>query len=251
MFGQLICSLFCVIPFAIPSLAKAETLHLTSLNWPPYTGEKLQQGGVTVVIITAAMNAVGHQVKVDYYPWSRVLRLVKRDDSIYRGYFPEYLYPTEDYVFSDPVGHSPLGLIEQADFPLKWQQVRDLNRYQLGVVQDYVNTYELDGMIANGSQKVELANSDEHNIQKVATGRVQGAVIDRHVFNYLVDQTHLKPLKNKLQFNKQLLELRSLHIAFKNNPEGIKWRDTLNRGLKQIDQDKIIQAYWTALALDD
>ncbi|MCG9696804.1 ABC transporter substrate-binding protein [Shewanella sp. Isolate11] len=226
---------------------KAATLTLSSLNWPPYTGEQILAGGASVEVVRAALKAVGHDLKVDYYPWSRTIRIIKPAHSIYSGYFPEYHFPSDEYVFSDPIGVSPVALIEQQQFPIRWSNVKDLNQYRLGVVHDYQNTLELDAMIASGMQPVEKANSDEHNIQKVATGRIQGAVIDKYVFNYLIKQTHLSELHKKIQLNKQLLETRTLHIAFKNTAEGREWRQALNKGLKMIDKDKIVQQYLSTI----
>lgn len=237
--------LFCLTVIALN--VRAETLHLSSLNWPPYTGEQIAQGGASTAVVRAALKAVGHELHVDYYPWSRTIRMVSRDDAIYSGYFPEYYHPTDQYLFSDSIGSSPLGILEQHLYPIKWSRIKDLNQYTLGVVRGYVNTIELDEMIASGAQEVELVSSDEHNIRKVATGRVHGAVIDKYVYNYYIEQPHLMELKKKLEMNKQLLESKQLFIAFKNTPEGTKWRKVFNEGLAIIDPDKIVEEYLTSM----
>ncbi len=223
--------------------SKAATLTLSSLNWPPYTGERMLAGGATVEVVRAALKAVGHELEVDYYPWSRTIRIIKPASSIYSGYFPEYHFPTDEFLFSDPIGVSSLAIIERPQFPIRWLKLKDLNQYRLGVVNDYRNTAELDAMISSGIQPVEKVSSDEHNIQKVATGRVHAAVIDLYVFNYLIEQSHLRELNKKVQLNKQLLDTRSLHIAFKNTPEGQQWRTEFNKGLKMIDKELIIKNY--------
>ncbi|QYJ88025.1 transporter substrate-binding domain-containing protein [Shewanella mesophila] len=227
--------------------AKGETLFLSSLNWPPYTGEQLKDGGASAAVVSAALKAKGHDLHVDYYPWSRTIRMVSREDAIYSGYFPEYYYPTDQYVFSASIGSSPLGLLERRLYPIKWSRIKDLNQYTLGVVRDYVNTIELDEMITSGVQHVEVVSSDEHNIRKVATGRVHGAVIDKYVYNYYIHQPHLVELKNKLDMNKQLLASKQLYIAFKNTPEGHRWREVFNDGLALIDPEQIVEEYLASM----
>lgn len=106
-------------------------------------------------------------------------------------------------------------------------------------MKDYVNTDVLDSMIVSGAQPVEAVTSDEHNIKKVAAGRIDAAVIDVNVLQYLLKQKTLQPLADKLQINRQLLANKQLYIAFKNNDEGRRWRDIVDRGLAQIDVEAL------------
>ncbi|WP_258406645.1 substrate-binding periplasmic protein [Shewanella spartinae] len=246
-FHLLLVSIFIATLLCVVSAPKAETLKLSSLNWPPYSGPTLKDGGACVVVARAALAAMGHELQVDYFPWSRTVRVVTRDDSGYQGYFPEYHHPTDKFIFSDSMGQSPLGILEQSQHPITWSRVQDLNAYTLGVVRDYVNTQALDEMIAIGAQPVELVSSDEHNIRKVATGRVQGAVMDLYVYQFLIEQPHLSELKTRLQFNKQLLESKQLYIAFRNTPEGRRWREIYNAGLARIQVEQLLKDYLQSL----
>ena len=196
-----------------------------------------------ITITHAAVNAMGHDVVVDFYPWSRAVRLVNRNDAKYEGYLPAYTHPTEKLIFSDVLGTSPLGLVEQQLHPIGWSKVADLNQYTLGVVKDYVNTTELDAMIKLGTQKVEVVNSDENNLTKVATARIDAAVMDVNVLQFLLSQKDLKPLASKIQVNRNILENKQLTIAFANNPQGHFWRDIVNAGLAKIDQDSMLSDY--------
>ncbi|PKG56933.1 ABC transporter [Shewanella sp. Choline-02u-19] len=222
-------------------MVSADTLYLTSLHWPPYSGSQLKNEGASIAITRAALAAVGHKVEVDFYPWSRAVRMASRADSKYSGYLPEYAYPTEKFVFSDSMGSSPLGLVEQKRHPISWSEQSDLNQYNIGVVQGYVNTEQLDNMIAQGVQPVEVVASDIHNIKKVVSGRIDAAVIDVYVLRYLLAQPDMESVASRVQLNKRTLTKKELYIAFKNNVEGKKWRDLFNRGLKQIDVDKILK----------
>lgn len=233
-------ALLCYALFSIGlPAARADTLVLTSLLWPPYSGQQLARQGASIAITRAALNVMGHELKVDFYPWSRAVKLATLPSSDYLGYFPEYYYETEKFIFSNSIGTSPLGLVEQKSHPLSWHYVADLNRYTLGVVKDYVNTDVLDSMIVSGVQPVEAVTSDELNIKKVAAGRVDAAVIDVNVLHYLLKQKPLQPLADKLQINRQLLANKQLYIAFRNNDEGRRWRDIVDRGLAQIDAEAL------------
>ncbi|MGL4838501.1 MAG: substrate-binding periplasmic protein [Shewanella sp.] len=219
---------------------KADTLTLTSLLWPPYSGEQLVEQGVSIAVTRAALQVMGHQLEVDFYPWSRAIKLTTVPNSPYMGYLPEYYYDTEQFVFSRTIGTSPLGLVEAKSRPISWSVIADLTRYRLGVVKNYVNTNALDDMIKAGLQPVEPVTSDEHNIRKVAAGRVDAAVIDVNVLRYLLTHYTLQPLSDKVQMNRRYLAEKPLYIAFRNTEQGRHWRDIVDQGLAQIDIEGII-----------
>ncbi len=230
-----------ILLFARPSWS--DTLYLTSTHWPPYTSQVLPEQGACTAIVRAALNAMGHELVVDFYPWSRAIKLTNMPSSKYLGFFPAYNDRREDYLISKSMATSPLGLVERVRFPISWVNVADLNHYNLGVVKDYFNTQSLDAMIAAGTQPVEVASSDEHNLQKVATARLDAAVIDVHVMGFLLNKTNLSPLGSKLQLNKRLLADKSLHIAFRPSKEGQRWQAIFDQGLSKIDIQPLLDKH--------
>lgn len=231
----------CLMVICFSKPIYADTLYLTSLHWPPFSGAQLKNQGACIAIARAALEAVGHTLVVDFYPWSRAVRMASRNNAKYLGYLPEYAHPTDKFVFSLPMGRSALGIVEQKAHPVSWTQQSDLNHYTIGVVKDYVNTPDLDQMMAQGSQPFEAVSSDLHNLNKVATGRIDAAVIDEHVLQYLLSQPDMAHVREKVQFNKRLLTYKELFIAFKNNDEGRMWRDRFNLGISRIDVKQILE----------
>ncbi|ABE56232.1 conserved hypothetical protein [Shewanella denitrificans OS217] len=222
----------------------AETVHLSSLDWAPYSGKSLENQGASVVVAKAAFKAMGHELVVDFFPWSRAVKLASEPGSKYAGYFPEYLYESSEFTFSAPMGQGPLGLVENKASPINWAEVGDLAKYKLGVVQDYVNTEELDALIANETIKPQTVTSDEINVQKVAGGRIDAAVIDSNVLSYmLANNTKLSSVKDKVQMNTKLLMNKDLYIAFRNDADGKKWQAIYNEGLGKIDINSLMSAH--------
>lgn len=229
-----------ILSLGCPAPLKAEVVRLTSLHWPPYAGHDLAAQGACAAVAKAAFAAMGHQLEIDFYPWSRSVKLAQQQSSPYIGYFPEYYSDTVHFVFSEPMGMSPLGLVEQRQNPISWSSVQDLRQYRLGVVQGYVNIEELDRAIADDLQAAEAVTSDEHNLKKVAAGRIDAAVIDVYVMRYLLRQAKFEPLTDKLQLNRTLLANKHLYVAFKNTPEGRRWQAIFNEGLQRIDVAEIM-----------
>ena len=228
--------------FVLPAVA--EKVHLTSLDWPPYAGKTLAEQGASVAVAQAAFKAMGHELVVDFFPWSRAVKLASESGSKYVGYFPEYLYESSEFVFSAPMGQGPLGLVERTDKAINWSALQDLSKYSIGVVQDYVNTDELDAMIAAGTIKAQVAPSDELNIQKVAGGRIDAAVIDANVMSYLLaNSPKLDKVAGQVQMNSKLLTNKNLHVAFGNTAEGQKWKAIYDEGLGKVDVAAIMAKF--------
>ena len=154
----------------------------------------------------------------------------------YVAYFPEYHAKAKEAecLYSDPVGVSPLVLVERKAEPVTWHSYDDLAGRKIGVVKGYLNTEELDARIASKVLAVDHALDDARNILKLAAGRVDAAVIDLNVFNYLVkNDASVKAAAGPLQVNAKFLEDKQLFICFTRSPEGEKARQVFNLGLRK------------------
>jgi len=220
-----------------------QTVHLTSLSWPPYSDKKLPKQGASIAVAKAAFKAMGYELVVDFFPWSRAVKSAKDKDSKYAGYFPEY-YAKEieqEFIFSDEMGSGPLGFVQKKSEPISWTNLDNLSQYNIGTVQDYVNTEEFDQRAADGKIKVKPVISDLHNIRKIAAGRIDLAVIDKNVLSYLLKtEPKLSKIKGELEFNSKLLANKKLYVCFRKGPEGERLTKIFNEGIKKIDVDKIM-----------
>lgn len=226
------------------SFADGKTVHLTSLGWPPYSGKELPNNGPSVAVAKAAFHAMGYQLIVDFYPWSRAVALAKDSGSKYAGYFPEYYSDdvAKEFHYSGVMGNGPLGFAQQKAKPINWSTLDDISKINVGVVQDYVNTTEFDARVADGRIKAKAVTSDSTNLVKLANGRLDLAVVDENVMNYLKrTDARLKPIADKIEFNNKLLEDKKLFICFKKNAEGKKLQEIFDQGLKKIDVAAIMK----------
>ncbi|WP_137938971.1 transporter substrate-binding domain-containing protein [Chitinivorax sp. B] len=235
----------CALLWSGMSRADDKTITLTSLDWPPYTSATLQAQGASAAVAKAAFEAMGYKLKIEFYPWSRAVDLAKNSKS-HMGYFPEY-YSADNaktFTYSDAMGKGPLGFAERADAPVTWSKLSELASKKIGVVQDYVNTDEFDGMVAAKQLKVDVATDDSKNLLKLGGGRVDLAVVDQNVMNYLLNNDKdVKSLKGKIKFNSKLLEDKKLFICFKKGPAGDKVAKVFNDGLKKINVEQIMSQY--------
>jgi len=217
------------------SPSQAEVVTLTSLDWCPYTCANSPAQGVTSAIVRAAFKAQGYDLKVQFLPWNRAVFNARNEPDV-AGYFPEYPGSTPGFLLSPEIGFGPLGLVEAVDKPVVWKTIADLSSVRLGIVSGYLNTPELDQRISAKAQPIDMAMDDASNIRKVGVGRIDAAVIDANVFNYLLkNDPSLQIVKTKVRMNPRLLDAKSLHVAFTDSDYGRKMAAIFAEGLKKID----------------
>ena len=231
------------------SAREQRTVHLASLDWPPYAGSSLPGGGASVTVLRAALAEMGYELEVDFYPWARVITIAADESNKYAGYFPEYFNQDigQQYLYSDSIGSGPLGLAENTAHEVSWHSLEDLSGFSIRIVSGYVNTAEFDQMVADGALKAFPVVADKQNIRKVAYGRIDLAVIDQYVLDYmLMTDPELMPLKDKVRINNHLLENKQLFVCFKRTYPHLA--DVLNEGLQRIDVARIQQEYMSDMA---
>ncbi|MBB4287695.1 substrate-binding periplasmic protein [Roseospira goensis] len=207
---------------------------MTSLEWPPYAGESLPNGGFTVVGVRAAFEAMGHHLDVLFMPWPRAIATGLGEGFI--GYFPKY-YSAEaartSCAFSDPMPSGPVGFVVPADSSVMWHTLDDLKDKEIGVVAGYVNTVAFDEAVADGRLTVMPANDDLTNVRKVAARRLDMAVIDPHVLEWLLVQH--PELRGRVEMHPRLLEDKNIYICFQKTVAGERARRIFNAGLARVD----------------
>lgn len=158
------------------------------------------------------------------------------------GYFPAWPEDCQEgFTFSEPISHSPLGLVERRNHPLLFNKLSDLKKYTLGIVQDYGNTVEFNKLVKQGVLKPEIVTTDTLNVRKVAMGRIDGALIDENVLKHIL--TFENPeLASSVQFNKKILELKPLGICFRNDL-ATELNAKLKTALKSHQSQKQVDLY--------
>lgn len=217
---------------ATTSLAQDKVIRLASLDWPPYTGASLPEGGTNTATVRKAVEKLGYKLEVKFLPWEEAVQATR--DGKFDGYFPEY-YSKEvlkDFDLSRPIGTGPLGLVENVAAPVSWNELEDLSKYTVGVVSGYVNTARFDQLVDAGTIKTDPVATDLENLIKVADGKIQLAVVDSLVLDYLVRTApEMKSRGVKLRMNAKLLEDKKLHVVFARTPSGTEARRVINTGL--------------------
>jgi polar amino acid transport system substrate-binding protein len=231
-----------------PAQAQAPTLRLASLEWLPYAGHALPQGGLSAAVAMAVAARIGYAVDVQYLPWKRAMQAGSGPG--FAGYFPAYQTAerARQCHFSAPIGYSTIGLAVRAAQPLHWRTLDDLAGNKLGVVLGYSNGERVDAMVEQGKLSVDYSASDTVNLRKLLAGRVNAVVIDRAVLRYLLaSDPGLKAGRGLLAFEDHARAALSLHVCFQRTAPGQKLRQSFDAALRATDTGKIENQYFERL----
>jgi len=240
----------CALVAAQAVAAPRPEVRLATLEWEPYIGEKLPQQGYAAVLVREAFKAEGWDVKIEFYPWARALHLARTGEV--DGLMPEYFNSSRknEFQYSFPFRGGPLVFYKRKGEALRFstdpandqeRALRGLQAQRFGVVRGYLNTPVFD---AAHYLKKEEASDDATNLRKLVYKRIDLAVIDQRVAEYLI-RTQYPDYAGKIEPMQPPLADNPLYIAFslksKNHTEA---RAAFDRGLAKLKKDGRLDALY-------
>jgi len=227
--------LFTCIATVLMTAAYAKPINLVTVEWTPYYGSSLKDGGIVVDISTEAFKKVGYELKVDYIPWKRALIEGAKGDryhGVLGGYYSEER--SVNYSYSDAITDTSTVLFKRADDNISYTTLKDLAPYKVGVMRGAVNGSEFDA--ATYIKKEEVTNQSQ-NIKKLADGRIDLMVGSRKVILNEINN-NLPDLVDKIEAINPPLQSQDLHILISKKAPGYEQiiKD-FNLGLEKIKAD--------------
>lgn len=214
------------------SWAAAETIRLANGDWAPYLSENLKEYGVVSHITKEAFALEGINVEYSFFPWKRGFEEAKEgklDGSIVWGHTDER---AQDFNYSDPVVYLETVLFIKKDSTFDWKDKEDLGKHSIGGVIGY--SYGLEDLEKEGKVTITRIASPENNYKKLVSGRIETVAEDREVGWGLV---HSLGLANEVKTHPQPLVTKPYFLIMsKKSPNGDKYLEAFNRGLKKLKE---------------
>ncbi|QUX93329.1 ABC transporter substrate-binding protein [Marinomonas sp. A3A] len=219
---------FSALIIALPLTAQAQTVELTTMNWPPFYAESLEKGGFITAIVEEALAESGYDSTIEFTGWQNALDNAKNGDkdAIVGGYYSEER--AKEYYFSIPIYTVLAGLIKKPDFPLtNYSSFEELDQYTIAKLKGTVIGESFDNFpftnlkeYAEVSDAIKALDSDEVQLYAdslaVAKEAAKAAGIDG----------------SQLQILLPPLEENDLYLLIaKSAPNAEELRDAFNKGL--------------------
>ena len=207
----------------------AETWKVTSLDWQPYSGSDIDDGGHSVQKLREVLARAGIELEIEFYPWARAQRLASTEE--YVGYFPawpEEVY--EGFVGSDAVDYSYVGVLSHRRSGVEWSGLEELfQSHKVGYVRTYTYPEVFETLKAQYPQAVDPAPDELSLMRKLSRGRNDVALTDPQVMLYTAEKDDV--------FNIEVLhkniERKALVLSFRQGEDNEARIDLLNRLLRQ------------------
>ena len=225
------------IPLDIAAAPKQVILATT--EYPPYYGELLPNQGVITEIIREAFKHAGYEVKIKFLPWKRALEMTRRGefDALFTAWYREDR--EQWFGFSDPLPIvNEIGFYKRKDRKITYRTIEDLRPYKIGTVRGYSNPAEFD----KAKLDTEEVTEDRLNIQKLAVGRIDLALLDKIIGQHIID-TELPESAQILEWLDPPLKKDDQYLMFSKKFDDYREKIAdFNRGLHQIIEAGIVKA---------
>ncbi|MBV2168958.1 MAG: transporter substrate-binding domain-containing protein [Bdellovibrio sp.] len=228
-----------------------KVIHMVTFSAPPFMSEDLPEQGAGVYAFREIFRKANYELKVTFAPYLRAKRLVLQEDR-YAGFFPVSLFnhiPSE-LKMSKIIYQTPWVLAERKDKVINWQNPKDLVPFKIGTVTGYDIAPSFKDLYKSNKLKLEFTSSDELNLLKLATKRVDLIFIEAGMFQFLTKTSpKLKEYREALQINKKIVQMDRYGLAFKKSPQSLKYLETFNQIAQEEEFNNLIQTYFRRYAV--
>ncbi len=216
------------------SALRAETLVAVGDPWPPYLGPDLREQGLATRIVREALGREGYELKIQFMPWARALRLVRTGDAdlLVAAWWTEaraaYLH------YSDPYAVNSIRFIKRRDDPFEFEGLESLDNKRIGVVRSY--GYGDAFYNADNYQRIE--NTDFLvNVRMLLAGRIDLTIEDKLVASTILKEKAPQQL-DSIAFSITPLITKNLYVATgQDHPRHQQIVAAFNRGLASLKAD--------------
>ena len=167
-----------------------EEIHITTGEYPPWTGKELLHGGFVNHVITEAFKIEGYIVKYKYYPWKRAYIIAETGNVQATSYWSFTDKQKADFYASDPIMVQKTFFFHLKSNPIKeWNILGDLRGYRIGVTDGYSYSKEFWEAEKNAGLEFINVTSDIQNFKKLLMKRIDifpsGLVAAKTIFREL------------------------------------------------------------------
>jgi len=202
--------LFLILLGAAHGLAADRSVHVATLNWEPYIGERLDANGFGAAILREAFRRAGYETTFTFMPWVRALKEAEIGKYDAVGFAYHSTEREKKYIFSAAYAESVLGFAKLRKSDVKFATLQDLAPYRIGVVRGFVNTPEFDAL---ESLHKEAVKNELMNLKKLVNGRVDLILIDKFIMRHLM-RKHFPGQIDAVEFLDPPLAVHPLYLMF-------------------------------------
>lgn len=204
--------LLLILATGITLSLKAQTIKISTGEWPPYTSKSIPDGGIAIKRTAEILQQAGFTPEFTYLPWKRAYNEAKAgkfDASVAWIKTPER---ERDFIFSALVLSAQNVVFYNRRVAFKWDKEEDLKNYRFGASTGYAYGPIFDGLRKRNQLNVKDASNDLINLKKLIAGRIDAFPCDKAVCEYILQQKFKQADREKLAVFPKPLSSSEYHI---------------------------------------
>jgi polar amino acid transport system substrate-binding protein len=167
----------------VSATASASTYRFVTLEYPPYEySEKGVIKGAAVEIVKETFKLMGHEVKIEIWPWARSIEMLKNGDA--DGIFTFFKTPERESfaLFSkEVVVQQKIAFWVRKDSMINFDgDLASLQNYRIGIVRKTSYGDRFDNAVKKGTLKVTETYTIEEAIKLLVKNRIDIWVSNYH-----------------------------------------------------------------------
>lgn len=184
--------------------ARAETWVAIDNANPPFMYQQNNQPmGLYPLIVQAVFARLGEPLSIQAMPWKRALLRGAAGEVGIAGIY-QNAERLQVFDYSAPIFEERLLLYVHRERPLPFRGIEDLHGKRIGVIRGWSYTEEFDQAARTGQIDAQEGSSDEANLRKLASGRLDAVIAIELAGQRLLTHAgleQLEPLPQPLSIN--------------------------------------------------
>lgn len=231
----------------ITSLAplKAETLIIATGEYPPWTSEKLEHGGVLNHAVQVALDRAGYSVKFEYMPWKRALEITRLGRAHATSFWSKNEDREKDFIHSYPIDNTGFVLFHRKDTPVPdWENLIDLSDLRFGATRGYTYSKEFWQLQEEGKIRVAIRDDDISNLEKLMEKEIDLFPLQKFTGQYLARQQFGEIGSGIIVYHSKALVEQTDHVLFSRAfPNAEILVGAFNKQIKQVIAEGKIEQF--------
>ena len=223
-----IISSFCLLNFPL----QAKVINVAAIDWCPQICIEKENPGYLIDIIDKIYDETDYQLVIDFYPWSRAIKLV-REGKVHailapaKSEAPDLLYPVNE------VGTQTMCFFTNISSDWEYQNTESLQGMQIGIAQD-TGLEELTNYRKQNPEQFQVQPYVERFVKQNA-GKLQNNRIDSFLFTLNATLHALNRLGINAQFrNAGCVSQSKIYFAFYNGKKNNEVKEMMRVFDKKI-----------------
>ncbi|WP_234418406.1 substrate-binding periplasmic protein [Dongshaea marina] len=227
--------LLIVLGNLLPGLASAETITISTGEFPPLNSERFKLKGLVPAIVSESFRYEGVEVDYKFMPWTQAYNQSRDGMVSGTAHWYESKARREDHLYSDPLMSETIVWFHMKGHPLNWNSFSDLKGVRIAAINGYTYSADFYKAIEEGEIDVLFVDRLKQSFDLMLAGKIDATLESIDVGYYSLRQWYPQYTVDLFTNHpKAAMVQMSYLLLSKKGANAQSLLDKFNRGLKKL-----------------